>query len=57
MAKAAERKIEKRKRQKELGVTKIELFLGEQGLEILPRNCVICRLGRALYNVANYLFM
>ncbi|MGI3430066.1 hypothetical protein [Providencia stuartii] len=57
MAKAAERKIEKRKRQKELGVTKIELFLGEQGLEILPRNCVICRSGREQYNVANYLFM
>lgn len=42
----AERKAGERKRQKESGVFKIELFLDEQEFEILQRNCVLRRPGR-----------
>lgn len=54
---AAERKAEQRKRQKESGVTKIELFLDEQELEILQRNCALRRPGREPYDIAEYLSM
>ncbi|MEY0725911.1 hypothetical protein AB7254_01365 [Providencia rettgeri] len=58
MAKTAvERKAEQRKRQKELGVTKIELFLDEQELEMLQRNCALRRPGREPYDIAEYLSM
>ncbi|MDK7757723.1 MULTISPECIES: hypothetical protein [Providencia] len=54
---AAERKAEQRKRQKESGVTKIELFLDEQELDMLQRNCVLRRPGREPYDIAEYLSM
>ncbi|EIU7557594.1 hypothetical protein LHV18_12480 [Providencia rettgeri] len=58
MAKSpAERKAEQRKRQKESGVTKIELFLDEQEIEMLQRNCALRRPGREPYDVAEYLSM
>lgn len=58
MAKTAvERKAEQRKRQKESGVTKIELFLDEQELEMLQRNCALRRPGREPYDIAEYLSM
>jgi len=58
MAKSpTERKAEQRKRQKESGVTKIELFLDEQELEMLQRNCALRRPGREPYDVAEYLSM
>lgn len=58
MAKSpAERKAEQRKRQKESGVTKIELFLDEQELEMLQRNCALRRPGREPYDIAEYLSM
>lgn len=58
MAKSsAERKAEQRKRQKELGVTKIELFLDEQEIEMLQRNCALRRPGREPYDAAEYLSM
>ncbi|RXN73069.1 hypothetical protein D0Z62_04385 [Providencia rettgeri] len=58
MAKTAvERKAEQRKRQKKSGVTKIELFLDEQELEMLQRNCALRRPGREPYDVAEYLSM
>ncbi|HEE8948968.1 TPA: hypothetical protein QH699_000624 [Providencia rettgeri] len=50
---AAERKAEHRKRQKESGVTKIELFLDEQELEMLQINFVLCRLGCESYDIAS----
>ncbi|WP_407605402.1 hypothetical protein [Proteus mirabilis] len=37
----AERKAEQRKRQKELGVAKIELLVDNQELEMIKRNCVL----------------
>lgn len=54
---AAERKAEQRKRQKESGVTKIELFLDEQEIEMLQRNCALRRPGRESYDIAEYLSM
>ncbi|MGV2935260.1 hypothetical protein ACIPUA_09555 [Providencia sp. AGC89] len=58
MAKSpAERKAEQRKRQKESGVTKIELFLDEQELEMVQRNCALRRPGREPYDIAEYLSM
>lgn len=58
MAKSpAERKAEQRKRQKESGVTKIELFLDEQEIEMLQRNCALRRPGREPYDIAEYLSM
>ncbi|QPN39131.1 hypothetical protein I3B46_13330 [Providencia sp. 2.29] len=54
---AAERKAEQRKRQKESGVTKIELFLDEQELEMLQRNCALRRPGRDPYDIGEYLSM
>lgn len=54
---AAERKAEQRKRQKESGVTKIELFLDEQEIEMLQRNCALRRPGREPYDIAEYLSM
>lgn len=58
MAKSpAERKAEQRKRQKESGVTKIELFLDEQELAMLQRNCALRRPGREPYDIAEYLSM
>lgn len=53
----AERKAEQRKRQKELGVTKIELFVDNQELEMLKRNCVLRMPGREPYDVVEYLQM
>ena len=58
MAKSpAERKAEQRKRQKQSGLTKIELFLDEQELEMLQRNCTLRRPGREPYDIAEYLSM
>ncbi|MEX9225390.1 hypothetical protein AB7W86_03410 [Providencia rettgeri] len=58
MAKSsAERKAEQRKRQKESGVTKIELFLDEQEIEMLQRNCALRRPGREPYDIAEYISM
>ncbi len=58
MAKSpTERKAEQRKRQKESGVTKIELFLDEQELEMLQRNRVLRRPGREPYDITEYLSM
>lgn len=54
---AAERKAEQRKRQKQSGVTKIELFLDEQELEMLQKNCALRRPGREPYDVSEYLSM
>lgn len=54
---SAERKAEQRKRQEESGVTKIELFLDEQELEMLQKNCALRRPGREPYDVAEYLSM
>lgn len=54
---AAERKAEQRKHQKESGVTKIELFLDEQEIEMLQRNCALRRPGRGPYDIAEYLSM
>ncbi|WP_369310555.1 hypothetical protein [Providencia rettgeri] len=53
----AERKADQRKRQKESGITKIELFLDEQELEMLQRNCSLRRPGREPYDIAEYLSM
>ncbi|WP_265495097.1 hypothetical protein [Providencia heimbachae] len=53
----AERKAEQRKRQKESCITKIELFLDEQELEMLQRNCALRRPGRESYDIAEYLSM
>ncbi|NBN61578.1 hypothetical protein GWJ07_18450 [Proteus sp. G2639] len=53
----AERKAEQRKRQKELGVTKIELLVDNQELEMLKRNCVLRMPGREPYDVVEYLQM
>ncbi|WP_193014278.1 MULTISPECIES: hypothetical protein [Gammaproteobacteria] len=53
----AERKSEQRKRQKELGVTKIELLVDNQELEMLKRNCVLRMPGREPYDVVEYLQM
>lgn len=53
----AERETEQSKRQKESGVTKIELFLDEQELEMLQRTCALRRPGREPYDVAEYLSM
>lgn len=50
----AERKAEQRKRQKELGVTKIELLVDNQELEMLKRNCVLRMPGSELYDVVEY---
>ncbi|MEQ4708272.1 MULTISPECIES: hypothetical protein [Providencia] len=58
MAKSpTERKAEQSKRQKESGVTKIELFLDEQELEMLQRNCALRRPGREPYDIAEYISM
>lgn len=53
----AERKAEQRKRQKELGVTKIELLVDHQELEMLKRNCVFRMPGREPYDIVEYLQM
>ena len=53
----AERKAEQRKRQKELGVTKIELLVDNQELEMLKRNCVLRMPGREPYDAVEYLQM
>lgn len=58
MAKSpAERKALQRRRQKELGVTKIELLVDNQELEMLQRNCVLRMPGREPYDVVEYLQM
>lgn len=53
----AERKAEQRKRQKELGVTKIELLVDNQELEMIKRNCVLRMPGREPYGIVEYLQM
>ncbi|WP_368869966.1 hypothetical protein [Proteus mirabilis] len=53
----AERKAIQRKRQKELGVTKIELLVDNQELEMLQRNCVLRMPGREPYDNVEYLQM
>jgi hypothetical protein len=58
MAKSsAERKAAQRQRQQSAGVTKIELLLDNQELEMLKRNCVLRRPGRDPYDVNEYLTM
>ncbi|WP_342157415.1 hypothetical protein [Proteus mirabilis] len=58
MAKSpAERKALQRKRQKEFGVTKIELLVDNQELEMLMRNCFLRMPGREPYDVVEYLQM
>lgn len=58
MAKSpAERKVLQRRRQKELGVTKIELLVDNQELEMLKRNCVLRMPDREPYDVVEYLQM
>ncbi|MBL1381495.1 hypothetical protein [Proteus mirabilis] len=58
MAKSpSERKALQRRRQKELGVTKIELLVDNQELEMLQRNCVLRMPGREPYDVVEYLQM
>ena len=54
MAKSpSERKALQRRRQKELGVTKIELLVDNQELEMLKRNCVLRMPGREPYDVVD----
>ncbi|CDH32768.1 hypothetical protein [Xenorhabdus bovienii] len=56
MAKSsAERKAAQRQRQKNSGVTKIEVLLDNQELAMLKQNCSLRRLGRDPYDVAEYL--
>ncbi|MDE9455761.1 hypothetical protein [Xenorhabdus bovienii] len=56
MAKSpAERKAAQRQRQKSSGVTKIELLLDNQELDMLKRNCALRRPGRDPYEVVEYL--
>ncbi|MDE9543897.1 hypothetical protein [Xenorhabdus bovienii] len=56
MAKSpAERKAAQRQRQQEAGVTKIELLLDNQELDMLKRNCVLKRPRRNPYEVVEYL--
>ncbi|WP_237386173.1 hypothetical protein [Xenorhabdus sp. Sc-CR9] len=56
MAKSpAERKAAQRQRQKYSGVTKIELLVDNQELEMLKRNCELRRPGRDPYEVVEYL--
>ncbi|BET97674.1 hypothetical protein [Xenorhabdus taiwanensis] len=58
MAKSsAERKAAQRQRQQEAGVTKVELLLDNQELEMLKRNCTLRRPGREPYDVNEYLTM
>lgn len=58
MAKSpADRKALQRKRQKELGVTKIELLVDNQELEMLQRNCVLRMPGRESYDYVEYIQM
>ncbi|MDC9623233.1 hypothetical protein PSI22_16680 [Xenorhabdus sp. XENO-7] len=56
MAKSpAERKAAQRQRQKSSGVTKIELLIDNQELDMLKQNCELRRPGREPYNVVEYL--
>ncbi|WP_099115221.1 hypothetical protein [Xenorhabdus miraniensis] len=56
MAKSpAERKAAQRQRQQEAGVTKIELLVDNQELDMLKRNCALRRPGREFYDVVEYL--
>ncbi|CAM3292142.1 hypothetical protein ABLA30_05220 [Xenorhabdus nematophila] len=56
MAKSpAERKAAQRQRQKDSGVTKIEVLLDNQELAMLKRNCALRRPGRDPYEVVEYL--
>ncbi|MEQ1968675.1 hypothetical protein ABLA30_17015 [Xenorhabdus nematophila] len=56
MAKSpAERKAAQRQRQKNSGVTKIELLLDKQELAMLQRNCALRRPGRDPYDAVEYL--
>ncbi|MDE9437392.1 hypothetical protein KKI95_16010 [Xenorhabdus bovienii] len=56
MAKSpAERKAAQRKRQQEAGLTKIELRVDNQELEMLKRNGALRRPGREPYEVNEYL--
>ncbi|CDH06559.1 49 [Xenorhabdus bovienii str. oregonense] len=56
MAKSpAERKAAQRQRQKSSGVTKIELLLDNQELDMLKQNCALRRPGRNPYDVVEYL--
>ncbi|PHM64556.1 hypothetical protein Xsto_02830 [Xenorhabdus stockiae] len=56
MAKSpAERKATQRQRQQEAGVTKIELLVDNQELDMLKRNCELRRPGRDPYDVVEYL--
>ncbi|MGJ0626379.1 hypothetical protein [Xenorhabdus bovienii] len=56
MAKSpAERKAAQRQRQKSSGVTKIELLIDNQELDMLKQNCALRRPGRDPYDVVEYL--
>ncbi|CDG86399.1 hypothetical protein [Xenorhabdus bovienii] len=51
----AERKADQRQRQQEAGVTKIELLVDSQELDMLKQNCALRRPGRDPYDVVEYL--
>ncbi|AFC22474.1 transcriptional regulator [Pectobacterium phage ZF40] len=54
---AAARKRAQRKRQREAGVTKLELNLDAQELEMLRRNCAARRPGKEPYDMDEYIQM
>ncbi|MBI0554528.1 hypothetical protein F6Q06_08495 [Pectobacterium parmentieri] len=54
---AAARKRAQRKRQREAGVSKLELNLDAQELEMLRRNCVARRPGKEPYDMDEYIQM
>ncbi|WP_440864496.1 hypothetical protein [Symbiopectobacterium purcellii] len=56
MAKSsAERKAAQRERQREAGVSKFELNLDTQELDMLRRNCALRRPGKAPYDMDEYI--
>ncbi|KHT34415.1 hypothetical protein [Pectobacterium carotovorum] len=52
---AAARKRAQRERQREAGVTKLELNLDAQELDMLRRNCVLRRPGKEPYDMDEYI--
>ncbi|RZN40410.1 hypothetical protein FEK48_13240 [Escherichia sp. E2593] len=54
---AAERKAAQRARQTAAGERKLELYLDEQEVDMLARNCAARRPGRAPYEMSEYIAM
>lgn len=52
---ASERKAAQRERQRNAGVTRMELLLDNQEYDMLMRNCAIRRPGREPYDIVEYL--